>query len=83
MASVAPIFAARYIPGEASANLIFPRITFLAISVTALLFDHVLTLGSEIDLIWLKSGGGIGNRIGFIVNRYLTEAVAIYVAYCK
>ncbi|KAJ7837909.1 hypothetical protein B0H13DRAFT_2367913 [Mycena leptocephala] len=66
MASVAPVFAARFIP---------------AISVSALLYDHSLSFGGEIDLIWFNSEAAFGNRIGFILNRYLTEAVAIYVAY--
>jgi len=66
MSIAAPVFAERYISG---------------ISVTALLFDHILTLGREIDLIWFNPAAGVGNRIGFIVNRYVTEAVAIYVAY--
>ncbi|KAF7340296.1 hypothetical protein MVEN_01948700 [Mycena venus] len=66
MSIVAPVFAERYIS---------------AISVTVLLFDHALTLGREIDLIWSNSAAGIGSRFGFIVNRYVTEIVAVYVAY--
>ncbi|KAJ7833678.1 hypothetical protein B0H13DRAFT_2370312 [Mycena leptocephala] len=66
LGSVAPVFAARLIP---------------AISVSALLYDHSLSFGGEMDLIWFNSEAAFGNRVGFILNRYLTEAVAIYVAY--
>ncbi|KAJ7141504.1 hypothetical protein C8R44DRAFT_932190, partial [Mycena epipterygia] len=51
--------------------------------VTALLYDHVLTLGEEITLIWLNPAAGLGYRIIFIVDRYLTEAVSLYAAYSK
>ncbi|KAK7059983.1 hypothetical protein R3P38DRAFT_2838845 [Favolaschia claudopus] len=64
--NTAPIFATRYIS---------------AICVSALFYDHLLTLEREILLVWLNSLAGMWNRFGFIVNRYLTEAVAIYVGY--
>jgi hypothetical protein len=83
MASVAPVFAARLIPGESSTKIHFTCLNSLAISVSALLYDHSLSFGGEMDLIWFNSEAAFGNRIGFILNRYLTEAVAIYVAYCK
>ncbi|KAJ7457992.1 hypothetical protein B0H11DRAFT_2319638 [Mycena galericulata] len=66
MSIAAPVFAARYIS---------------AICVAAILYDHALTLRGEICHIWLNSAAGIGNRIGFLVNRYMSESIIIYVAY--
>ncbi|KAJ7278800.1 hypothetical protein C8J57DRAFT_1573568 [Mycena rebaudengoi] len=62
----ASIFATRYIS---------------AIGISALFYDHALTIGDEIHLIWRNAAAGIGNRIGFIINRYISEAMTIYVAY--
>ncbi|KAJ6613136.1 hypothetical protein B0H10DRAFT_2049644 [Mycena sp. CBHHK59/15] len=66
MSLAASIFATRYVS---------------AVGVAALLYDHVLTLDDEIHLIWFNWAAGAGNRIGFMVNRYITEAMIIYVAY--
>ncbi|KAJ7481013.1 hypothetical protein B0H11DRAFT_2193563 [Mycena galericulata] len=44
--------------------------------VAALIYDHAMTLEDEIRLIWFNSASGIRNRLGFIVNRYVTEALA-------
>ncbi|KAK7050205.1 hypothetical protein R3P38DRAFT_3173313 [Favolaschia claudopus] len=64
--STSPIFAIRYVS---------------AVSIAALVYDHLLTLEREIMLIWLNPTAGILNRGGFIINRYLTEGVAIYMAH--
>ncbi|KAJ7358048.1 hypothetical protein DFH08DRAFT_1042825 [Mycena albidolilacea] len=66
MTIAAPVFADRYIS---------------AISMVVLLYDHSLILAQEVKLIWFNSAAGAGNRIAFVVNRYVAEAVAVYVAY--
>ncbi|KAJ7774447.1 hypothetical protein B0H14DRAFT_3164566 [Mycena olivaceomarginata] len=52
-----------------------------AIGVTALVYDHLLTGEREVELIWGNPPAGAINRLGFLFNRYLTETMAIYVAY--
>ncbi|KAJ7218464.1 hypothetical protein GGX14DRAFT_437131 [Mycena pura] len=52
-----------------------------AVAVSALFCDHVLTLGDEIELIWYNRLAKPGNRVAFILNRYLTEIMVCYVAY--
>ncbi|KAJ7119285.1 hypothetical protein C8R46DRAFT_1050921 [Mycena filopes] len=52
-----------------------------AVGVAVILYDHFLTWVDEVHLIWFNSKGGKGDRISFIVNRYMTEAMILYVAY--
>ncbi|KAJ7282881.1 hypothetical protein C8J57DRAFT_1499843 [Mycena rebaudengoi] len=52
-----------------------------AVGVAALLYDHTLTLVEEARLIWLNPRAELGARVGFAVNRYLTEAMALYAAH--
>ncbi|KAJ7183520.1 hypothetical protein C8R46DRAFT_1308270 [Mycena filopes] len=52
-----------------------------AVSVAVLFYDHVDTIALEVERIWWNRAAGTGNRIGFLINRYLTEAMVIYVAY--
>ncbi|KAJ7508591.1 hypothetical protein B0H11DRAFT_2217873 [Mycena galericulata] len=66
MSVAASIFATRYVS---------------AVGVTALIYDHGLTCKDEVNLIWTNPAAGPLSRLGFLVNRYLTEATAIYVAY--
>ncbi|KAF7360507.1 hypothetical protein MVEN_00781500 [Mycena venus] len=54
-----------------------------AVGAVVLVYDHLWTLAEEIRLIWLNSETGVGNRIGFIVNRYITEILALYVVFGK
>ncbi|KAJ6587201.1 hypothetical protein DFH09DRAFT_1430758 [Mycena vulgaris] len=56
-----------------------------AVGVAVLLYDHILTLGAEIDLIWFNPAAGLGYRTIFFVDRYAVEAVSLYAAYsnCK
>ncbi|KAJ7461838.1 hypothetical protein B0H11DRAFT_2241652 [Mycena galericulata] len=49
----------------------------------ALIYDHLWNMADEIRLIWFNSEAGLANRVGFVVNRYLTEAVALYVVFGK
>ncbi|KAJ7760058.1 hypothetical protein DFH07DRAFT_1023079 [Mycena maculata] len=49
--------------------------------VAALLYDHALTFEDEVRLVWLNPASTIAYRLGYIVNRYVTEALAIYVVY--
>ncbi|KAJ7187949.1 hypothetical protein C8R46DRAFT_1241434 [Mycena filopes] len=66
MSIEAAVFATRYVS---------------AVGVTALLYDHVLTSGDELWLIWLNPAAGLDHRAIFIFNRYVTAAVSIYAAY--
>ncbi|KAJ7837727.1 hypothetical protein B0H13DRAFT_2105247 [Mycena leptocephala] len=66
MSAEASVFATRYVS---------------AVGLTVLLFDHTLTFGEEINLIWLNPAAGLGYRTIFIFNRYVTEAISIYAAY--
>ncbi|KAJ7497584.1 hypothetical protein FB451DRAFT_1386814 [Mycena latifolia] len=68
MSAEAAVFATRYVA---------------AVGVGVLLYDHLLTLAEEIDLMWLNPAAGLGYRIIFFVDRYLTEAVSLYTAYSK
>ncbi|KAF7292450.1 hypothetical protein HMN09_01229100 [Mycena chlorophos] len=52
-----------------------------AVGVTAILYDHCLTLFDEIKLIWFNSRASTADRINFLLNRYTVEAMIIYVAY--
>ncbi|KAF7362521.1 hypothetical protein MVEN_00599900 [Mycena venus] len=51
--------------------------------VAALLYDHALTFDDEVHLVWFNSASPIVYRLGFLVNRYVTEALAIYVVYAE
>ncbi|KAK7040557.1 hypothetical protein R3P38DRAFT_3461393 [Favolaschia claudopus] len=50
-------------------------------SVTVLLDDHTLTFDEEVEFLWSNPTTRTMNRVAFFLNRYLTEAVAIYSAY--
>ncbi|KAJ7045828.1 hypothetical protein C8F04DRAFT_1249202 [Mycena alexandri] len=52
-----------------------------AVGITALLYDHVLTSGDELWLIWLNPAAGVKYRAIFVFNRYVTEGVSLYAAY--
>ncbi|KAJ6620564.1 hypothetical protein B0H10DRAFT_1945878 [Mycena sp. CBHHK59/15] len=54
-----------------------------AVGIAALVYDHTLTFADEVRLIWLNSAAEPVNRCGFMLNRYVTEAIAVYVAYSK
>ncbi|KAI0071670.1 hypothetical protein K474DRAFT_1712275 [Panus rudis PR-1116 ss-1] len=45
-------------------------------SSTIIVFDHLITLDQEIELIW-KSGWSVGKTL-FLINRYYTLAVVIF-----
>ncbi|KAJ7488106.1 hypothetical protein FB451DRAFT_1167565 [Mycena latifolia] len=79
------VFATRYMSGmPCSLSEAFPNCSYwwdAAIAVTALCYDHAITLDAEIAYIWLNKAAGAGNRIGFLLNRYLTEGMTVYVAY--
>jgi len=45
-------------------------------SSTIILYDHIVTLGAEIELIW-TSGWTVG-KVLFLLNRYYTLAVVIF-----
>jgi len=52
-----------------------------AVGVTVILYDHCLTFLDEVRYIWLNPQAGLGGRTSFILNRYVTEGMIIYVAY--
>jgi len=63
---VASIFAVRYMS---------------AVGVAAILYDHALTFSEEVRVIWSNSEVSFWSRISFMVNRYTTEAMIVYVAH--
>ncbi|KAJ6515865.1 hypothetical protein C8R45DRAFT_1206033 [Mycena sanguinolenta] len=52
-----------------------------AVGVTVILYDHCLTLLDEVRYIWFNPQTGLGARASFLLNRYVTEGMIIYVAY--
>ncbi|KAJ7751540.1 hypothetical protein DFH07DRAFT_826348 [Mycena maculata] len=54
---------------------------FSAVAVALVFCDHCLTSGDEIQFIWMNTKAGSGNRAGFLINRYVTEAMVAYVTY--
>ncbi|KAJ7163071.1 hypothetical protein C8R46DRAFT_333944 [Mycena filopes] len=50
-----------------------------ALAVAVLLYDHILTLGDEIELIWCNQLATTSHRVAFMMNRYLTEVMVLYV----
>lgn len=52
-----------------------------AVAVTVFVYDHLFILAEEIRLIWLNPNAGLSNRVNYMVTRYLTGAMVIYVAY--
>ncbi|KAI3614791.1 hypothetical protein WG66_003278 [Moniliophthora roreri] len=52
-----------------------------AVSLVAFAYDHLLTLDREIQHIWGNRNRGIIPKVVWIMNRYLTEAIIIYMAY--
>jgi hypothetical protein len=86
MSAEASIFATRYVSGRLNNSepaLAVGLYWMVAIGVTVLLYDHVLTAGEELSLIWFSPAAGLGYRLMFIVNRYLTEAISLYAAYSE
>ncbi|KAF7324147.1 hypothetical protein MKEN_00637400 [Mycena kentingensis (nom. inval.)] len=52
-----------------------------AVACASLFYDHLLTLGKEVELIWWNRPAGIPNRLAFFTNRYVSEAMMLYVSY--
>ncbi|KAJ7707873.1 hypothetical protein B0H14DRAFT_719030 [Mycena olivaceomarginata] len=52
-----------------------------AVAVSVFVYDHLLTWAEEIRLIWFNSNADLSHRINYMVNRYSTGAMLIYVAY--
>ena len=76
------ILALRFMSGRPRCKPTKCRDRFIAaVAVSALFCDHVLTLGDEIELIWYNRLAKPGNRVAFILNRYLTEIMVCYVAH--
>jgi hypothetical protein len=60
-------------------NIFAPRFASAA-GIACLLYDHLLTFESERQAIWANPNANIFSKIGFVANRYGSEAVGIYVA---
>jgi len=60
-------------------DIFAPRFASAA-GIACLLYDHLLTFESERQAIWANPNANILSKIGFVANRYGTEAVGIYVA---
>jgi len=52
-----------------------------AVGVTLITYDHCLTWMDEVRYIWFNPQAGVARRISFLLNRYVTEGMIIYVAY--
>ncbi|KAK7061745.1 hypothetical protein R3P38DRAFT_672746 [Favolaschia claudopus] len=52
-----------------------------AVAVALILYDHCLTWVDEVRYIWFNPQAGFGGRLSFLVNRYATEGMIIFVAY--
>ncbi|KAJ7050310.1 hypothetical protein C8F01DRAFT_1345541 [Mycena amicta] len=51
------------------------------LQVSILIYDHALSFLDEIELIWFNTETSTGNRIAFLVNRYLTEIFMVFAGY--
>ncbi|KAJ7453158.1 hypothetical protein FB451DRAFT_1281867 [Mycena latifolia] len=54
---------------------------FSAVPFVAVVFDHLITLGDEVNMIWKNPSVRWHSKAAFAVNRYLTEAIIAYVVY--
>ncbi|KIJ94819.1 hypothetical protein K443DRAFT_683451 [Laccaria amethystina LaAM-08-1] len=53
--------------------------TYFQVAITvAVLYDHLITLDVEIDLIWKKKWSAV--KVLFVINRYFGEALPLYLA---
>ncbi|KAJ6482030.1 hypothetical protein C8R47DRAFT_1073641 [Mycena vitilis] len=75
------VFAGRYVPGKISKDWPYDLLKNPGISITIILYDHCLTFKDEVTFVWFNTKAEIRDKVGFLVNRYLTEAIGIYVAY--
>ncbi|KAJ7838311.1 hypothetical protein B0H13DRAFT_1911927 [Mycena leptocephala] len=52
-----------------------------SVAVAALFYDHALTFLDELELVWFNSRASRGSRVGFLLNRYVTEIMMVYICY--
>jgi hypothetical protein len=80
-----PILATRFMSGEMGTHRLLcahlPSCT--AVAVAALFYDHALTFLDELELVWFNSRASRGSRVGFLLNRYVTEIMMVYICYSE
>lgn len=86
LANAPSLFASRYLASKSIVLLIllfrFLPILFSTVAAAVItLWDHLLTLTAEIELIW--RGKFDFFKVIFIINRYFVEGTLIYVVYGK
>ncbi|KAF9019717.1 hypothetical protein BDP27DRAFT_1354894, partial [Rhodocollybia butyracea] len=54
---------------------------FSGVALVSIFYDHLLTLHSEISTIWANPNRDYFPKLTYVMNRYYTEAIVIYVAY--
>ena len=78
------VFAARYLSGEFAFlihlnEFFLSHVTFAAVGLVALLYDHILTFPEEVSLIWRSPPSF--SKYAFILNRYLVPLALITTAF--
>ncbi|KAF7300458.1 hypothetical protein HMN09_00929700 [Mycena chlorophos] len=63
-----------------ASSILFARF-FSAVAVASLFHDHALTFADEVELIWFNARARRRNRVGFLLNRYVTALMVAYVCY--
>ncbi|KAJ6584446.1 hypothetical protein B0H19DRAFT_1249413 [Mycena capillaripes] len=82
--SIVQVFVGlRYFSGEVpcSGHVIALNLPFEAVPFVSLIFDHIITIGEELNTIWNNPYVRWPSKAAFLVNRYLTEAIIAYVIY--
>ncbi|KAJ3781596.1 hypothetical protein GGU11DRAFT_812308 [Lentinula aff. detonsa] len=58
------------------------RLRYLSgVALIVMVYDHLLTLDDEFSTIWANTNREYLQKLMFVVNRYYTEAMVIYVVY--
>ena len=74
--STFPVRASSWRPSRAD------RLYSQAAGLVAVMYDHLITFDSEIEFIWTGSCPSLTKFVYFL-NRYVMEAMLLYVAYSK
>ncbi|PFH51641.1 hypothetical protein AMATHDRAFT_58774 [Amanita thiersii Skay4041] len=62
-----------------SAQVLATRYTS-AVGVACIFYDHLLTFEAERKAIWVNPKVKFASKVGFVLNRYATEILGIYIA---
>ncbi|KAJ4482592.1 hypothetical protein J3R30DRAFT_3403115 [Lentinula aciculospora] len=58
------------------------RLRYLSgVALAAIVYDHLLTLNDELLTIWANPNRDFLQKLMFLINRYYTEAMVMYVVY--